>query len=245
MAFSTGVTLLTSGSFLLKDQLADFWEFDGGGLNRYLGGSSVGTTTGASSTNGVDGATGSGIQIDTAWNATRSWVNTGAPFRSTGSTETICFFASSASNISARWGSSATGTTGTTSCGILLSLDSQVLYRLQQNGVVSENQTALPSPSSANNGYNFYCVTRSGVGGSINTFSFYDSTGSLLGQRVIGSEAGTANFGLLEAAPSSVSNIAKLDKVAWFIGQLSSQQISFLFNSGNGRTGSEIISATI
>jgi hypothetical protein len=247
MAFSTGVSLLPVGNFFLKEQLAEFWEFVSGTGTGHLSGTSTGSGVGLGVTSGVNGVANDALQIDTAWNPTRSWLNVGTPYHTTGSTETFCFFATVDSNICLRWGSTLGGSSGTNTLGILFQLSSGILFRETEGGATSNIQSALATNSTAaNNSYRFYCITREGKGSSSNTFSFYDSDGNLLGKRTIDATgANTVNFGLIESGMTSSSFISKMDKVAWFNGQLLPSQINYLFNSGNGRSGSDIMSATI
>lgn len=248
MAYSTGVSLLTSGGMLLRDQLAEFWEFTSGTGTGYLSGTSTGDGVGLSIVTGVNGAANDALQVDSSWNPFRSWLNVGSPYRTVGGTQTYCFFCSAGGNpFALRWGSILGGTSGSDTLGILFSLDTGTLFRLTEGGTYSSIQSALASAyTSANNGYRFYCITREGVGGSINTFSFYDSSGELIGQRSINATgANTINFGVLEYSLAGPDTTVKMDKVAWFNDRLDPSQIAYLYNSGNGRSATEIMTATL
>ena len=237
---STGVCLLTtSGQSRLIDSLIDFFEFSSGSITSAKGDSS-GNTNGATAVTGVNGVATDALSASSSGSTGFIQLQQLPSVSNCQSFTIVLFYKNTGANWPIIWGELGNSTT---------TLGYRAAYFVNSGNIAKKDSSAtsvnytIPAHtnSTASNSFSFLCLNVTTNTYPSQTVSLYSSTGSLL-------TSSTQNFGMTNIPdPISTTNwtgaltdSSVIDKVAVFSSNLTSAQITFLYNSGNGRSYSEI-----
>lgn len=231
MAFSTGVTLLTISN---PQSLVDFWEFDGSTSYR---GANIGTS----------GCTISGSKLEfSSSSPSRALLHN--LLTSTGtfvgwytnSTFEDVAVVSTSTPLSVNWFNGGSPTV------VGLDLCNSSITRRQSGGSQTVNSLGTLTHSTGTLG-KFIAFSWEQVLPN-QLFKVYDSSGAIIGSTSLAGSDFGSNLGII-GAPSvggdgAMDNVfvRTFDKVCTYNKILSPAEISYLFNSGNGRTAEEAAS---
>lgn len=235
---STGVSLLSVETERLIDRLVDFFEFSGGSVVSAKG-ATTSNTNNATTLIGVDGTSNSSLNVTTTGNIDLGMIT------SSDYGFTLVAFQGNSANWGVFWGSYGNSLSPENYRAGYDPTTNRI--RKKDSGSASTSFT-LPSITlpAASNGFNFLCFSIKTNIYPSQTFKVFDASGgSLL--------SSTQNFGMIDSTGRVFTNDwvgngigqNRLDKVAVFNGELTSAEIAFLYNSGNGRTYTEIQNYTL